>query len=394
MGEATPLRIVHVLRAPMGGVLRHVRDLAIAQSAAGHDVGIICDAPGNNGYSETALDALAPALSLGLHRVAMARAVGIGDIAAARKVLAALKPLTPDIVHGHGAKGGVYARAIGGMAHGAGRPARFYSPHGGSLHHDPATTAGRIYFGVERMLERACEAIIFVAAFERNAYQAKVGTPRCPTHIVHNGLSDAEFAPVQATADARDFLFIGEMRMLKGPDLFVEAMIALRAQGRRVTAIMIGDGPDHDTISGRIAAAGLGDAIALRPAMPARDAFALARTMVMPSRAEAMPYIILEALAAGLPVIATDVGGIGEIMGAHCPALVAPDAAALAVAMAAALDEPGGLRATMPSRATLKRRFSIDAMAAGVMEVYRQGLANVRHLSDSGTPRAAPSNVS
>ena len=59
MSDTAGLRIVHVLRAPMGGVLRHVRDLALAQADRGHQVGLICDVPGTDGYNETMLELLA-----------------------------------------------------------------------------------------------------------------------------------------------------------------------------------------------------------------------------------------------------------------------------------------------------------------------------------------------
>ncbi len=61
---------------------------------------------------------------------------------------------------------------------------------------------------------------------------------------------------------------------------------------------------------------GLGQRITMLPAMKQRDAFRLARTLVVPSRAEAMPYIVMEAVAAGKPVIASRVGGIPEALGA------------------------------------------------------------------------------
>ena len=79
------------------------------------------------------------------------------------------------------------------------------------------------------------------------------------------------------------------------------------------------------------------------PPMPARQAFALARIIVVPSRAEAMPYIVLEALAAGMPMIATAVGGIPEIFGAGSPALVRPDAGEIADTMSEALADPAAL---------------------------------------------------
>ena len=379
MARARPLNIVHVLRAPMGGVLRHVRDLARAQADMGHRVGLVCDGPGTAGYDEAMLEALSPWLALGLHRVPMARPVGPRDVIAARSVLGCLKKLAPDIVHGHGAKGGVYARAVGAMANRTARPARLYSPHGGSLHHDPARRGGRLYFAVERLLERWCETILFVAEYEARTYRAKIGIARCRTKVVHNGLLDAEFAPVTPAPGAADFLFIGEMRPLKGPDLFVDAIAALRSGGHQgVSAVMVGAGPGREAIAGRIAQAGLAGTIAMHDPMPARRAFALARTVVMPSRAEAMPYIVLEALGAGRPLIATRVGGVAEIMGTDSAALIEPALPALTDAMDRALGEPGWPGAQMPATDSLRARFSATAMATSVLAAYREALARVR----------------
>lgn len=393
MSDTAGLRIVHMLRAPMGGVLRHVRDLALAQADRGHQVGLICDVPGTDGYNETMLELLAGDLPLGLHRVAMARAVGIGDIASARATLSVLKRLKPDIVHGHGAKGGVYARAIGALANRDARPARLYSPHGGSLHFDPQSRKGKLYFTVERLLERACETILFVADYERSVYAAKIGTPRCTTQVVHNGLTSAEFEPVVPASQAAAFLFIGEIRMLKGPDLFVDAIAALRSGGHDdVRAVMVGAGPDRAAIAERIRAQGLAGAITMHEPMPARDAFALARTVVMPSRAEAMPYIVLEALAAGMPLIATKVGGIPEIMGENNAALVEPALVPLTDAMRRSLDQPGWLGNQMVPVTTLKSRFSAAVMAESIVNAYREALTRARPAAIQRSPAGPKTN--
>ena len=95
--------------------------------------------------------------------------------------------------------------------------------------------------------------------------------------------------------------------------------------------------------------------------MPARQAFALARIIVVPSRAEAMPYIVLEALAAGKPMIATAVGGIPEIFGTGLAcAGRGPMPASSADKMAEALADPAAFRALMPAgddlEAPLRRR--------------------------------------
>ena len=81
--------------------------------------------------------------------------------------------------------------------------AAFYAPHGGSLHYDPGSLSGRIYFTVERALERLTDGLIHVSAYEAETYRRKVGAPRCPAHVVRNGLRTDEFAPVQPARGRR-----------------------------------------------------------------------------------------------------------------------------------------------------------------------------------------------
>src|SRR5258708_2151425 len=107
--------------------------------------------------------------------------------------------------------------------------------------------------------------------------------------------------------------------------------------------MVVGDGADRGTFESAVAAHSLGTAIHFAGAKPARTAFALGRMLVVPSRAESLPYVVLEAAAAGLPIIATDVGGIPEIFGPDAGDLVHPnDPTALANAIAAALQDHGG----------------------------------------------------
>ncbi|MEO1747412.1 MAG: glycosyltransferase, partial [Pseudomonadota bacterium] len=116
MNATKQLRIVHIMRAPMGGVFRHVRDLAQRQKALGHVVTIICDVAGTAGYNEEGLSDLDRTHQIGVLRISMPRSVGLADVRAGRQVLGALKQIQADVVHGHGAKGGVYARAVGKLS--------------------------------------------------------------------------------------------------------------------------------------------------------------------------------------------------------------------------------------------------------------------------------------
>ncbi|MFO1185853.1 MAG: glycosyltransferase family 4 protein [Bauldia sp.] len=373
------LRIVHCFRNPVGGLFRHVRDLAAEQATAGHAVGIIADSTTGGPYEDALFAALSPSLELGVTRIPMRRAIAPGDAVAAARVLRHLRRLQPDVIHGHGAKGGAYARLMGtALRLAGGRPARIYTPHGGSLHYDAASIKGRLYFTAEHWLERMSDALVFVSRYEADTYGAKVGVPRRPVTIALNGLRPAEFEPVAIGEEPRDLLFIGMLRDLKGPDVFISALARIRDRtGAAPTAHIVGSGDDKARYVEMVASLGLDRAVSFHQPMPAREAFALARVVVVPSRAESMPYLVLEALAAGKPTLATRVGGIPEIFGAASDALVPPgDADALSNAIAATLAElPSATARAERLRQAIRGTFSIKAMAASVEAAYRDALA-------------------
>ncbi|MBS9720117.1 glycosyltransferase family 4 protein [Tianweitania sp. BSSL-BM11] len=376
---AQQLRILHCFRSPVGGIFRHVRDLTQAQVAAGHQVGIVCDSTTGGAHEARLFAEIEPQLALGIHRTPIQRNIGLGDIAAAWRTYKIIKQLQPDVLHGHGAKGGVYARMFGSLLRvSRSRVARLYSPHGGSLHYDEQTMFGRTVFAIERLMERfTTDQLLFVSEHEMRAFVSKVGQPKAPYRLVYNGLRAEEFEPVSPNTDAADFLYIGMMRDLKGPDIFIDALAkAENALSRPLKAVMVGDGDDLPHYKAQAAGLGLADRITFHPAMPARQAFALGRVIVVPSRAEAMPYIVLEALAAGMPMIATKVGGIPEILGPSSPALIRPGSAdALAERMVEAIDDPQGLHNAMPSPEALQTRFGADVMAREIEKAYFDALA-------------------
>jgi glycosyltransferase involved in cell wall biosynthesis len=370
------LRIVHCFRSPVGGIFRHVRDLAEAQIAAGHEVGIVCDSSTGGAFEQQLMARIEGKLALGVRRTAMQRHIGMGDVGAAWRTYQLIKELRPNVLHGHGAKGGAYARLFGSLFRvSRSRVARIYSPHGGSLHYDEATATGRLIFAMERLMGGFTDELLFVSEYEQRTYLRKVGRPRSPYRLVYNGLREEEFDPVETQPDAADFLYVGMMRDLKGPDLFIDALAeAATRTGRRLTAVMIGDGADLPRYERQAARLGERIGVTFHPAMPARQAFALGRIIVVPSRAEAMPYIVLEAVAAGRPMIASAVGGIPEILGRDSAALAEPSVASLADRMAQAATDGAALAAAMPKAAELRARFSATAMAIQIEAAYREAL--------------------
>ena len=375
--DQTPLRVMHVLRAPLGGLYRHVLDLSREQARRGHAVGLIVDSTTGGDYADRTLRDLAPCLALGLSRVAMNRNPHPTDTVALWHVLGRLRDTRPDVVHGHGSKGGLFAR-LPGLFPGGGRPVRAYTPHGGSVNHRPGTQLHRLYMGVERLLGRRTDLLLFESAFIGARYRALVGEPSGLVRVVHNGIAAEEFDPVVPAADAADFVYVGELRAAKGIDVLLKALQAIgQRSGRLPRAVLVGSGPDREALERMVVATGLAGRVTLAGPLPARQAFTLGCTLVVPSRAESLPYVVLEAAAARLPLISTDVGGIPEIFGPFRHRLIPPDdVERLVAAMAKALSDPPARRAREAAdlAAVVRDGFSISAMVDTVVSAYRDAL--------------------
>lgn len=371
-----PLNILHIFRAPVGGLFRHVLDLTRAQIARGHRVGMVADSLTGGEAAEAVLKEIEPLLALGLTRCPMRRHVGPGDLPALIHVMRRVAETKADVAHGHGAKGGAFAR----MALGSRRALRAYTPHGGSLLYSHDTFAGKFYLASERFLMLRGDLFLFESAYSAELFRRKIGTPKGLVRVVHNGVTQAEFENVATAPDATDLLFIGELRPVKGVETLIDAIARLNREGRSIGATLVGDGPSREALEAQVARLGLSSLVHFAGAMPAGRAQALGRVMVMPSLAESLPYVALEAAAAGIPLITTRVGGIPEIYGPLSDRLVPPqDSGMLAQAIAQALDRPDAAAAHAAElRKRVARYFSVDSMVEGVLTAYADGLERLR----------------
>jgi glycosyltransferase involved in cell wall biosynthesis len=370
MAAARPLRIVHVTRTPVGGIIRHILDVAKGQVARGNDVGLVCDSTTGGERAAAALAAIEPELKLGLKRYPISRELGPQDLPSFVRVSRHLAALRPDILHGHGAKGGAYVRMMQTSA------TRAYTPHGGSLHYGVHTVPGMIYGTIENIMMRRTELFLFESEFARSAFRTIVGAPRCLVRVVPNGIGANEMTPVFPAADAADVVCVGEFRYIKGIDVAIDAISELHRGGRKISLAIAGDGEESEALRAQVARLGLSGSIRFLGHTPARQAFTAGRLLVVPSRADSLPYVVIEAGGAGIPMIASAVGGIPEIIGQN-GALVPPqDASRLAQTIAAALDNPAGARAAADHlRQRVRTMFSQDAMVEGVLAGYRDAIA-------------------
>jgi len=377
-------RILHCLRAPVGGLFRHVHDLAIGQAEMGAEVGVVCDSRTGGDEIEVALSRLKDNCALGVTRLPMTRTPGLNDWYTYRKIARLGRKLEVDVLHGHGAKGGAYARFAGwGLRRRKGTKV-VYTPHGGVLHYAPSTLSGRLYLAMERRLAPMTDGIIFESLFAGNRYAELIGPPPCPARVIYNGLYRHEFYESLLADDAADFVFVGELRKLKGVDVFLEALAAHQTifPGR---AIIVGGGPDEKYFKRMARKLGLNARVVFSGPQPARTAFVRARCVVVPSRAESFPYIVLEAAAAQMPMMATNVGGIPEIVGDVPMPLIPPgDVDALASQLRAFLADP---KPFLVRAAALQKyvaqHFTVEQMTRDVVDFYISDLgAGIHKLSE------------
>ena len=371
-----PLRILHATRAPVGGIFRHILDLANGQADRGHEVGIIADSLTGGERASQALAEIAPRLKLGVHRIAIHREPRPTDALVWAHFMRMIQRLKPDVLHGHGAKAGAFVRLRKRSAHAI----RVYTPHGGSLHYKPNSFKGQIYGRLERALMNSTDLFLFESAFARETYQRTIGIPKGLVRCVFNGVTADEFDSVSRAPDATDVVYVGEFRQIKGADILVDAVARLHADGRPVTLTLAGDGEETAALKAQVERLGLISAVRFIGHVKARHGFAQGKLLVVPSRGDSMPYVVIEAGAAGIPMVAANVGGIPEIFGPFTDALFAPNiGAAVADAIETAMEDPEAAQTRARAlRERIFQHFSQKAMVEGVLAGYRDAFDAVR----------------
>ena len=392
--NANALRIVHVFRAPLGGLFRHVIDLAGEQAARGHKIGLFYDSGGDEARVRAAIARIPGGAALGVAMAPIRRNPGFSDVSAFREFSAFLRGARPDVVHGHGSKGGIYARLAGG---GATQPIRAYTPHGGSFNYAPGSLRHRLFMLAERAVARRTDLFLFESANVKERYDHYVGVDSGFARVVVNGLGGHEFTVTPDAPDASDVLYVGELRWAKGVDTLLEALARLgREGGVAPSATLVGSGPDRDALVALAARLGLAGRVSFPGPMPVAQAFPRGRLMVAPSRAESMPYIVLETLAAQKPLLTTHVGGVPEIFGPYRDRLLAPDdVAGFASAIRAELARPPAQTSARAAELAgfVKGRFSLENMVEMVMSGYHEALARRDCDARRRQGRAAPELV-
>jgi glycosyltransferase involved in cell wall biosynthesis len=217
------------------------------------------------------------------------------------------------------------------------------------------------------------DRLVVVAAAERRAgLEAGVGREE-QYRVVPNGVALERFAAEPRPVPGR-VLMLGRLARQKRPDVAVTAFARARRDAGHARLVIGGDGPDRDAVEAQIAAEGLGDSVELLGTHgDVPSLLAEAHCLLLASDYEGCPYSVIEAMAAGVPVVATRAGGVPELVEDGRTGLLADtgDAEGLARALATVLADPESARRLgAAGREVARRRLSVERMAADVERVY------------------------
>ncbi|SMY06880.1 glycosyltransferase [Flavimaricola marinus] len=188
-------------------------------------------------------------------------------------------------------------------------------------------------------------------------------------HIVHCGIDPSRYAGA-TKPPGQDLLFVGRLAAVKGVPVLFEALAEARTSLPNLRLTLIGDGLDRPALETLAKSMGLSDAITFagyKNQTEVAEALAKADLLVLPSFAEGVPVVLMEAMAAGKPVVATQVGGVGELVDSgHTGHLVPPgDGRALAKAIRDSLSDPQWYaKAGAAGRAKVSHDFNAASEAA------------------------------
>jgi glycosyltransferase involved in cell wall biosynthesis len=304
------------------------------------------------------------------------------DLLGLLELVVLMRRTAPDIVHANSSKAGV----LGRLAAAAARvPIRIFTVHGWAFS-AYSGVASLLYRWADRLMTPLTTLTICVAERERTSGLAARTCVAERTVVIHNAVDVAAIPRARHDGGRPLVVAVGRLAEPKDALTLVRALAAV--PGRAYAALLVGDGPDRPAVESEVRRLGLQDAVTLagtREDVP--GVLAGADVFALSSRSEGAPLSILEAMAAGLPVVSSRVGGVPELVVDGETGLLVPpgDPSAMAGALGRLLAD-GGLRRRLGAagRARAERCFDVRRQRQEHLACY------ARELSRRGLPAPAP----
>jgi glycosyltransferase involved in cell wall biosynthesis len=387
MSDERRPRVLMVMEATIGGTKRHLHEVSVGLHARGWPVEVACprvriEAHGDTSFWDDLAAAGVPLRALPMERRVTSR-INVDAIGALARLIRNASPRL-DIVHAHSAIGGAVARlAVLAAAPLGRRPAVVYTPHGFAfLHGSPGRR--RSFLAVERLLGLATDRLICVSPTEAEVAWRQRVVPRDRTVAIPNGIDPAAMPSPEDGARARAeegwgdgpvVITVARMTPQKDPSTWLRVVARVATARPDARFVWVWGGETSADVRAEAVRLGVADRIDFPGYRPdARRLVAGATVFLLTSRFEGLPYSLIEALAVGVPVVATDVTGTTDVVSHGVTGLLASagDAEGLASHVLTMLDNPnraGEMAAA--GRVDVGRRFSIDAMVDATASVYR-----------------------
>lgn len=354
----------------LGGAHVHVADMAAWMIDQGHEAIVL--AGGDGPYTQYLADRQIPCV---VCRHLSRPLNPLRDLRALREIRAMFRRMAPDIISLHSTKAGILGRLAAMRL-----PAPvLFTAHGWSFTEGVHQLPAVFYRWAEKLAAPLADRIITVSDYDRNlALSAGIGHDH-QIITVHNAMPDsAKRAACVEHAGPVRFIMVARLDQQKDHHTLFRALAQIREYAWQLD--LIGDGPLSDELQAEADRLGMGDRInflGLRHDVD--DWLQKADLFVLASRWEGLPRSILEAMRAGLPVIATAVGGIAESVADGETGLLVPrgDTLALRRSLVRLLDNPAERHQMgRAGRVRFETRFVFDRMAMETMVVYRQLIDN------------------
>jgi glycosyltransferase involved in cell wall biosynthesis len=366
------LRIVYIITkaSPIGGAQIHVRDLAAAVAAQGHSPTVITSGSGT--FIDDLRQLEIPVLVL-RHLSTPIRP--LSDLRALGEVRSALATLNPDLIAAHSSKAGILAR----LAARSLRVPVVFTVHGWAFTPGVPPLQAALYRQVERLVGPLASRIITVSEYDRRLGLAARVAPEDRLVTVHNGMPDVppELRADPARSPAR-LVMVARYGAQKDHPTLLRALADLRQHPWELD--LIGDGPSMGQTEALATELGLAGRVRFLGQRTDVDRIlAAAQVSLLVTNWEGFPLSILEAMRAGLPVVASSVGGVAESVRDGESGYLIPraDVAHLRDRIERLLTDPA-LRARLGAagRARFVRDFTLSASVARTLGVYRAALTD------------------
>ncbi|KSV81256.1 glycosyltransferase [Ensifer sp. ENS08] len=372
---APPLKLLQVLEPSGGGSGRHFLDLCRGMHKRGHHVeAVYSPVRAEEGFVRELKAIGLPAV----HAVNMKRAPGPSDFGRFLELRRIMRASSFDIIHGHSSKAGALTRLRLPGSH----VPRIYTPHAFRTLDPTLGRGGRLIYGtIEWALARFFTDHLICVSDDEFHHALSLHMPEKRMSVIVNGVAPPSCEMAQTlrasfgiAPDAFVFGFVGRLSAQKAPERLIAAFKSVAASVRNSHLVMVGSGELEGDLRKAIAESGLQNRMHLTSAFTGPQAVPAFDLLVMPSRYEAMSYVMLEGAAAGKAIIATDIGGARTVIEDDRNGYILPnsdDTSALTKTMIQAA-EPETFKALSASAENLKDRFTLAVMLDRTEALYQK----------------------